>query len=216
MFYYQPQTKWKSRDWASFNSIVDGLISHRQANAWLNLPTDRPTVENEVDAFVAEVCAKMGWKDYIISAPGSAGDPVVPFLPPLPHLPSRLQNVVGGASLLVEWIASGADAVPAEKSAERAKTCAEMEPGKRCPFNEEGDFLRFFTQPLANAIHREVERKKELKLDTPYDEKLGVCSVCSCPLTLKVHVPLDLIVSRMKPEIRGALHPNCWILKQDG
>jgi hypothetical protein len=215
MFFYQPQTKWKSPDWASFTSIVDNLISHRNGNKWLNLPTDRPTVENEVDSFVAEVCAKMGWTDYIVSAPGQ-GDPVVPFLPPLPHLPSRLQNVAGGASLLVEWLSDGAEAVPEPVSTARAMTCAAMNDGKPCPFNEAGDFTRFFTVPLSEAIRKEVERRKEMKLSTPYDDKLGVCSVCSCPLKLKVHVPLDLIVSRMRPEIRANLHPGCWILKSEG
>lgn len=202
LFFYEPMTKWRSAG-GSFSSIVDQLIAHRIANPWLNKPTERPAVENEVDIFNAKVCEANGWTDYIVG-----GDPSPPFHLPPPSLGQRLANVAAGAEVLIEWIESGAQAVPAEKAAARAAVCAV------CPMNQKGDLMAYFTKPVAEAIRRALSQRSDWNLTTPDDFRLGVCTGCDCPMRLKVHMPIERIRSKLKPEVQARLHATCWIPKE--
>jgi len=204
--YWQPETKWAPVPWSSFQSIVDQLIAHRKGNPSLlakhGWQTDRESVTEQVDDYNARLCQQMGWSGFIME--GSAAAPDVPFQ----HLRSKLRNVAGGNSTLVEWIDDGAQAVPIEKAIARAQVC------KDCPQNGKGDFTRWFTVPVSEAIRFELNRRREMKLETPLDDYLGVCEACSCPLKLKIHVPIDLIRERIQPEAMAALDPRCWIPKE--
>lgn len=115
---------------------------------------------------------------------------------------------MAGADTLVDWIASGAEAVPGEKSAERALVCSS------CPKNGQGDLLSYFTRPAAEAIRRTVQRKLEMQLTTPSDDTLGICTVCDCPLKLKVHLPIENIGKKLAAVTRSELPEWCWIRKE--
>lgn len=224
--FYQPQTGWTPRPHSSFQGIVEALIAHRKGNAYLaqkhGWSVDRKIVEDEVDQWNAAVCAANGWNDYITEAGG--GRPVrVPFTSqdqPFPFPPfQQLKQLAVGGSVIVEWVASGEEAVPKEKAEARAAVCCAMlkdEKGnpKACPLNERGDWTRFFTIPASEAIRHEMSKRREWNLETSRDADLKVCTGCWCPLPLKVHMPIQRIISKMKPEQRGALHPQCWILKE--
>ena len=208
--FYQPETKWRPPNFASFETIVRSLIAHRQGNPHLiqkhGWPVDYETVCNEVDSFNARICESHGWKQYI-TGPGDGSVPK--SFPPQLNLLQRGRQLAAGGLVQVEWIGSGAEAVPKELSERRAATCAD------CPQNEVGDWLRFFTQPVSNAIRIALNSRREMKLETSSDDKLGVCNACSCPLKLKVHMPLDRILSHLPAESKAALDPRCWILKGD-
>lgn len=208
LHFYQPQTKWRSRPWSSFNGIVEALISHRQANPWLGLPTGRREVEAEVDAFNANICATMGWGDYITSAEGAAVAPFQSGPSRLPSLLGTLANVAVGAEANVEWLADGAEAVPAELSNQRAGICV------LCPLNGKGDLTRYFTVPAAAAIRKAYELRRDWKLSTVHDDQLGVCEACSCPMKLKVHFPIQIVRDHIRPQAKADLHPKCWILNE--
>lgn len=75
LLFYEPRTKWRTNPWASFNQVVDQVIAHRTANPWLNNSIDRGTVESEVDAFNANLCAQMGWNNFISTADGGPAPP---------------------------------------------------------------------------------------------------------------------------------------------
>lgn len=201
IFYYEPRTKWRSSP-GSFDNVVGQMIAHRQANGWLGLSTDQATVANELDQFAAAWCAQNGWNDYI-----TGGNPPNP-MPPPPSLASRLQNAAGGGEVIVEWLASGAEAVPAELSNKRAAVCAD------CPLNQKGDLMRFFTLPATEAIRKALNARRDMKLSTPDDYRLGICEACQCPMRLKVHFPIDRIRSKLKPEVQARLDPRCWITKE--
>ena len=196
--FYIPQTKWVAPG-GSFSTIVDAVIAHRKLNPWLKQSIDRTTVENEVDQFNANLCAQMGWHDYI-----TGGDPSPP-LPPAPSIGQRLAAVGAGAKVVVEWIASKEEAVPAEKANARAAVCA------KCPMNEKGDLLSIFTVPATEAIRLALSQRSGWNLSTPDDYRLGVCNACDCPMRLKVHMPIDRIRSKLKPEQKARLHASCWI-----
>jgi hypothetical protein len=210
MTFYQPETKWTPRTWAGFNEIVTSLIAHRKSNTFLmskhGWPVDQVTVENEVDLFNARICHNMGWTDYYTS---DGGAPPAPFLfPPQAQvmpLSGKLSQLVAAGPTLVEWITSGAEAVSQELSNKRAEICS------RCPMNGKGDWTAFFTVPVSNAIRDALNSRRSMNLSTPYDPMLGVCQACDCPLPLKIHMPIDKIKSKMKPEAYDALVGECWI-----
>jgi hypothetical protein len=206
MFFYVPATKFKTRPNSSFQSIVDQVLQYRRGNPGLaaryGWSTDPKTVENEVDAFVTGVCKAMSWTDYITEGGGPAA---LPFpVAPQGQL-QRLRNVAVGGSVLLDWLMDGAEAVPAALANARAQTCA------ACPLNEKGDWTSIFTEPVSAAIRSALQRRKQMNLSTPDDANLGVCAACSCPLALKVHLPLARILAKLQDGPKAALAPNCWI-----
>lgn len=203
--FYQPQTKWTPPPWVSFSVLVQAIISHRHANPWLKLATDPGAVETEADLFNANLCAQMGWTEYIMAGEGDPNPN--PQLRP-PSLGSRLQNVAEGSEAIVEWLSSKAEAVEPLISAMRAKICAD------CPQNGKGGLERFFTVPLAGAIRKAYGIRRTWNLETPDDDKLGVCEACSCPLKLKIHFPLKIVREHISEDSKGRLDPRCWILNE--
>lgn len=205
--YIQAGTGWRPSAFSSFDTIVNGLVAHRQANPTLlaqGWSVDHAAVEDEVDAFNAAICEKMGWGGYI------TGGPSPPISAPRPNktfLRSVL-NVAVGAETLVEWIESGDDAVAPDLSERRAETCVS------CPQNKSGDLLSFFTRPASEAIRKELNRRRDWNLSTKSDERLNVCDACGCPLKLKVHVPIATIKEHMPKESLAALDGRCWILSE--
>ena len=213
--FFQPETQWKPPPFASFQTIVDSLISHRKGNPYLvqkhGWSTDPVAVANEVDEFNAKVCQHMGWNDYVDA--GAGGAPTVPF--PLlnpPSLSGRLNQLVAGGKTLVKWVTRKEEAVPANLAEDRARICCNPNAdGKPCPLNTKGDWTAFFTVPVSNAIRAAVEDRARMNLTTPYDDQLGVCDGCNCPLKLKVHMGIDSILADMPQESFDALVPGCWI-----
>lgn len=218
MFVYVPETKWRSAEWSSFDSIVDQLIQHRLGNPALAMKlgwrTDRPGVEAEVDSFIANVCAQMGYTNFIIGADASP--------PPKMKAPSqqeisglvaagqKVKQIFAGIKTISEWLDAGAPAVDGAKANLRAMVCV------ACPLNGEGDFSRWFTVPAAAAIKKQVERLKERKLSTALDDKLNICTACLCPMKLKVHMPLEIIKNHLSDETLDELRkaPSCWIVSE--
>ncbi len=205
---YDPHLRWTAPANASFQVICDQLRNARMANPGVtkanNLSTDANQIAEEVDAYNAAICERMGWTDFITGAGGAQ----VPFPQPQPPRPSpvqRVRNAAVGAKVLVEWIASGAEAVPVEQATARAEVCS------KCPLNDASDFTKLFTVPVSAAIHEALNARREMKLETPYDGSLHVCSACLCPMKLKVHVPLAKFYPNMSEVTKVALHPSCWI-----
>ena len=208
--WYHPETRWSAPANVSFESVVQAIIAHRKANPHLmqqhGWSVDPESVRNQLDDSNARRCAMLGYTDYYYEGPG---DPAPNPNTPLPTNLQKLGSVVGGSSTLVEWLASGAEAVSSELANKRAAICAE------CPQNGKGDFTRYFTVPVSEAIRHEINRRSEWKLQTPHDEKLSVCEACLCPLKLKVHVPLANILPHMDEATKARLDPRCWITKGD-
>lgn len=203
----QPQTGWSAPTpiASTFSQTVELIIRHRMANPAIttkhNLATDVANVGNELESFTK---LRLGMKD----------DPSPKSQPPrsLPRLVAGavegLKKVADGAAPLVEWLSSGGQAVLPSLSAARAGICS------TCPMNTPGDFTRFFTIPTSEAIRCELSKRNDLKLSTPFDNKLGTCSVCNCPLALKTHTPIDIIAKHLKPERKAELPEWCWIKKE--
>ena len=204
--FYQPQTKWHPAPFSSLDSITGQLIAHRRGRpdliASCGWSTDPAVVLNEVKQFNVAKCQQMGWTDYISG--GGVDQP--PFSDPQPQpVLQRLRNVVGGSTTLVEWANEGAPTVAPDLANHRAEVCV------KCPMNGQGGWEAYFTVPVSNAIRTQLERKRNMKLETTHDDKLGVCEGCTCPLPLKVWLPIENIVGKMPQAQFDALHSDCWI-----
>ncbi len=206
--FFQPETNWAAPRFASFDRIVGELIAHRKANPFLvrqhGWSIDPVEVANEVDAFNTRVCLQMQWNDYVLGADGGApaGDP----FPQRPQVhQGKLSQLVAGGKTLVKWLTNAAEAVPPAQANRRAAICT------ACPLNEKGDWTAFFTVPVAAAIRTAVDLRRDMKLSTPFDAELGVCSACNCPLRLKIHMKIEAILADMPQESFDSLAGNCWI-----
>jgi hypothetical protein len=195
-----PELNYQSKPFDSFDTIVTTVASIARSNpayftskGW---PTRRDEVAMWVDEFNARYCAEMGYDEYINGSEDS---------PPKHGPPPRAAALVAGGKSLGEWIAGGADPVLSGEAEDRASVCV------KCPFNKEGDLSNFFERATSEMLRATIASAKELKLTTRFDDKLGVCDACYCPMKLKVWMPMKHILANMSPEILNELHPECWI-----
>jgi hypothetical protein len=210
----QPQTKWEPYPHSSFKTVVDGLVQHRRANPGLGQKYGWKTawneVADEVDLANALNMQRLGHTAYIIedSNPVTA----VPKAKARPQPSRSVKNAAVGANLLKDWLGDGAVPVPDDVAAKRAWTCTAGAPGgQRCPQNTQGNWMSYFTVPASEGIRKMLSLRSEKALTTPSDESLGVCTVCDCPLKLKVHVTLDHIKKHTTDEVRASFPDFCWI-----
>ncbi len=206
--FYLAEANWTAPQFASFTVICDGLQRVIQGNPRLaqkfNWPTDRASIEEWVDRYNSKLCEQFGWSDYIV---GHGGGEPPKSLPPL-QPSSRLVRLAAGANVLREMFGPQGKPVEQKLANARAQTCAQ------CRKNEPGDWTRFFTVPAQAIILKGLELVHDMKLETPYDESLGVCTACDCPLRGKVWAPLAHILEHIPPDSKAALWERCWIINE--
>lgn len=204
----------------SFDGSVQAIIKHRLANSAITvkyrLATDYNTVANELESYTR---ARLGMPPAV-----SAENP----LPKMPA-PSALASLSGrahaavedvkrlasGAAVLFEWETTGLPPVAAELATKRASICAGADGSGRCPKNgTQESVAQVITAAFADGMRKRLQRLHDLNLTTPHDAQLGVCTACLCPLALKVHTPMELILKRLKPRERADLDSRCWILSE--
>lgn len=212
--FYQSQTGWHAPmpKAMTFDQTVIAIIKHRMQNGALvarhNLSLDPATVGNELENYTR---ARLGMD--LMGAGVPKPNPQQPLPQAVVGAVEGLKRTAYGAAAPLEWLRSGREAVPSEQSARRAAVCTGGEGGEKCPCNGSPNLAQWFTVKAQQLLQLELERRLDLKLSTPFDENLGVCSACLCPMKLKVHTPTDIILKHMKPEVRKDLDPRCWILK---
>jgi hypothetical protein len=201
-----PITQW------DFYALCRALQKHRQANPRYKLDTNMQSIEQEIDNVNAMRVASMNGADSYVINDAAASFPQAPApVGRLQQVAAAVKRVSAGADTLNEWEDSGEPPVAAGVSQHRASVCA------ICPQNEKGDLSRWFTLPLAAFIKRKIEWIHKLKLVTSYDDQLGVCGACLCPLKLKVHTPISFVLKHMSEDVKTALqpqNPRCWVLKE--
>ncbi len=220
--FYIPEINWAPTAHDTFNGTVNQIVAKRLENRHLierhGWSTDPKQVAIELDSYNAKVCVEMNWRQYITSGEPPEAPQIRPpggFTPgQMMSYLSPVKKLAAGAALLMEWEESGLPPEPPQVSEQRAKTCCLRDDGSPCPKNSTDEISAWFTVPVASAIKSRLQRLHDLKLSTPYDERLNVCSACLCPLRLKVHTPLSLIKKKTKPEELNELDPQCWILRE--
>jgi hypothetical protein len=205
---HEPMIEW------GFTYLVDQVIARRRANPRFNLSLDPIVVGNEIEEQNALRVSKIPQSEiYLVE--GSVGSPQAGF--PVAHrnapqsVAAKSRNIVAGIGVLTDWLGSGAEPVTHQKAEERASKCVS------CPGNDKGDWTRFFTQPAADLIRKQVEVARDMSLSTRFDKQLNVCSVCLCPLKTKVFVPIEHIKAHTTPEVLEKLkatNSDCWLVSE--
>lgn len=205
--FFQAATGWSAPTPVSstFDQTVDLIIKHRLMNKAItakhNLSTDFAEVADELMAYTRK---RLGIQE---------DAPVPKQVAPRIGLGQRVAAVGAAVAKIGVGIGTVTECVqgnPVDRALaeSRAKICSV------CPENGQGDFTRWFTVPLSEAIRKAESKLKEQKLETSLDDKLQVCEACSCPIKLKVHCSLKTIKSHMIPETQKELHKDCWILNE--
>jgi hypothetical protein len=116
-----------------------------------------------------------------------------------------LKRAASGTAVVIDWLTSGGAPVAQELANNRAAVCV------ACPLNRPGSW---YTVAPAQLIKVTLEARKDLKLETPFDDKLQSCEACKCLMRLKVWVDSKHILTHTKPEVFNDLDPRCWILEE--
>lgn len=213
--FYQAETGWTSPPHIGFGPTVDAIIEHRKSNPRFNLPTDRATVEMELDGYTEQrLRATYGEaaNEWVVGGP-----PPTVFTRPLPpSLRAEGQRVaagvvhkaVAGVGLLVSWLGDGLKPVEQGVANARAETCV------KCPLNQKPTTLQTAYGTVANGLHLLMEAKADMKLSTPFDDRLETCAACDCRNALKIWTPIRHEKKYTTPAIMAALDPNCWVKRE--
>lgn len=216
--YFQPQTHWHvPNPMLEWDVVVRQIQQHRLANPrFSNLwSTQIEEIEKDLDLFT---CIRIANDPHYCT-----GGPIPKAMrPPRGRVAGAIEAVgrsagavvekakkyVSGVGVLLSWLGSGGKAVSQEQAEKRAAVCAV------CPKNEPGGLDSFFTAIAAEKIRSQLALRNEMEMKTSYDSRLNVCTACLCQTKLKVFVPIGHVLSRLKPEMKSELHPDCWILKE--
>lgn len=200
--FYQPQLKWTLPNPVSHTvaSAATEILKVRRKNPAITLQhrlsTNRQDVEEELIAFNAK---RLGVDTTL---PKPLPRRLLPQV--VEDLAAAVKEAAQDGANLIEWLADG-KAVSPDQSSNRAAVCTS------CPENDLELAGRWYMVPVSESLRKALEKRSDMKLATPYDEKLGSCRACKCVLPLKVHSPIDRIMKGMTPEKFGRLWEKCWI-----
>ncbi len=215
--YHEKRTGWKSwvvdpiSQW-DFALLCRRYQEHAKANPGLALETDMARIELMMDFANAARYAQMaGAESYFTRTSEALPKTMAPQQArqrpgALASVVGRARNVAAGQKTLAEWWGKGGKPVDQTTANDRAAVCV------KCPQNGSGGLLAKFTVAAAANIQESIEELNDLKMKTRYDDALGVCDACDCPLRLKVWTPLEHIVNNMPIQTKEKLDPSCWIL----
>ncbi len=210
-WFKQPEVGFDKQYW-DFEQMVREVQAMRAANPRFNLSTDLNTIRGEADTQNAMRMLSIRNADSYVIVDNAGGGPLpnraASHNPSWRNAVGGVKRVAAGAGVLLNWLGEGLNPVAGELAGARAAVCA------GCPQNHAGDWLSRFTEPVANMLRAQIAIRKDLNLTTPDDERLHFCEACSCPLPLKVHVPLKHITDHQSDEVKARLDPGCWIIKE--
>lgn len=215
--WYQPETKWRAPTPLSstLDQTVQLIRKMRQANpaitAKSKLSTNPVVIKSEVVRYnrklngLSEEATPRPFSASHRYSSGAGAGAVADRLSGGIH---HLKRAAEGTAVVLEWLGSGATPVAQELAEKRAAICVQ------CPKNVAG---AWFTEAPAELIKKAIETwktitgKTDFEFKTSHDDKLKSCDVCKCLLKLKVHVDIEHILRKTKPEIMAEFPNHCWI-----
>jgi hypothetical protein len=117
-----------------------------------------------------------------------------------------IKSAMAYFNLRREWLGDGEIPVDPATAQRRADTCL------ACPKHTSIPFWELLADPIALRARRQIEVKNQMNLRVDGEKSLHVCSVCSCVLRLKVHVPTHVVQAMREPS--DIFPENCWIEKE--
>lgn len=183
--YLQPETKIWIHG-GHFDNLVANVVAHRNAN---HLPVGSD-VAGEVEH---QLCEPLGpeWCNNSRPKPSLLG---VTFA-----------ALIQGTKTLVDWALSGGIQVAPEETERRAVICTS------CEYNlgSQG-CIGCNTQAITDLV-----ASFAIKEPIPHEQSLKYCKICSCKLSLKVRVPLEILHRHTPDEQQQALPSFCWVKKPE-
>lgn len=206
-----PEVGMKESLHGSFTEMVDAFAKIVARNPALaqkyHWPTDRTAQENFVDERNAIRLLKQGFPTFV----DAAGSPEYGPGPDVKKNWRGLAAAVVAGSKSWSWMLSGDGyCVQRERALERAQVCL------TCPHNDvKGGMVKYFLSVTAKALQAAAGVLRDVRgCQTPHDEKLGVCDVCSCPLPSKIWFPIEIIEKEMPAGVWPNLPDFCWLKKE--
>ena len=203
-----PQAGMKQPFKGSFSEAVQFLYAFRAKNTALTekhgWSLDLDVVADDVDAYNAQRMAAAGYFNFVemeansIQKKTSSG------------MFDRVANAAGTikTALAIYRDLFGPDGkVVAKDEAERRATICVA-----CPKNDTaGGLKKYLVEKAAKEIMGVFSMLKSKNATTSFDDKLGVCQACECPMRAKVHVESHVLKKHIKPDQIAKLDTNCWI-----
>lgn len=124
-------------------------------------------------------------------------------MPPV-ELLDQIKATARGAFILKDWLGAGGRPVDERHATLRAAICV------HCPHNERGNWWDSVKTAIAGSIRQNLAVKRSLKIETPFDDRLGTCSVCKCNNPLQVWVPISHVAVHTSPETTKQFPWACW------
>lgn len=211
--FFQPETGWSAPEWAGFNEQVQNIINHRKSNPRFNLATDTASVEQELDTYTEMRLRSIygAQADQWVAGTPAMASPN-PLWQPLRRrdqaaaaVGNSARKTMSSVGTIMSWLGSGLKPVDQTIANSRALICS------MCEKNVRSEGIRKAIATIGDTLHAIASAKADLKLATPYDDKLETCSACGCVAGTKVWVPADHIKKGMTPEVESALSVECWI-----
>jgi hypothetical protein len=123
-----------------------------------------------------------------------------------------IQDASKFSSTVKDWLGEGGHPVPQSQSQSRADVCSGRLSRRKCPFNYQGGW--FLPRAVADTVRRWFEAKNSLKLCVEGEEVLGKCEVCRCALSLKIHIPRQVILNHTPDEEYSKFPSHCWLITE--
>jgi hypothetical protein len=207
------KSNWTHRH-SPFTDFCQEVLRMRVANSYERATL--PQVKDDVDEFN---CRRLGYDPNFVKKKPVTFTPTRLFSPQ--HLRERVQAagsqigaLANGANILFRWLGDGGKPVDPTVSQDRADVCLHVASGNPCPHNQPG-FSPI--ERIAEVIRQQTEEKNKLKLAVNGEEGLHTCALCWCALPLKVHVPIQHILSGTPGAMLEKFkreQPKCWMVTE--
>lgn len=204
----------KFKSMGPWNDAVKEIVEIRKANQLAG--ADYDSVSAELDQYT---CERLGfdpaWVDVKKKSSSERRErmPLAQVAAVVGRAVSAFKAYKDGSIILREWFGAGAQPVPHAVAVSRSQVCY-RNPNQKCEFNQPG-FAP--VEAVSEVIRQQAEKKNELSLHVPDEEHLHTCQLCTCPLKLKVHVPIVHVSEQLPKAIVEGIRekaPWCWMIKE--
>jgi len=127
----------------------------------------------------------------------------------LSHIAETVAQIPNGIRNLAEWHENGFKPVDNSVAQNRSDICTGRISGNRCPKNKNPAFR--LPDAVAEIVKSQMEKKHGIKAVVQGEENLRICMACKCILSLKVHEPIELILSHTDSDTMKKFPYFCWI-----
>ena len=103
------------------------------------------------------------------------------------------------------WLGDGCQPVAMEQAQRRADICIQ------CPHNSKRKIEEVFKGAAIAPIRKMIEAKTKMSLHVKDEERLHICAICDCVLSLKVFIPIEHIVDTTSAETLNDFPSYCFV-----